>query len=298
MSQYIIREMEASLNASRSLLRVVNDIQRTKLVSEQLVKSLQERQKLASLINSQIEAHKQASDSLEFTKKVCEQALASRQFAESFLEYRLRTVKWIREFIEDVPEREEKGLQVIAEEGWFFDPEMPFSFLLKMEVLVKEDAKESSSQLNDYFIGHFGEQLDNIEKKLAISYPHREHLLLEAFSAHHRGEYSLSIRAFLSEADGIFGEIFRGKSLFIREQREYAIDEYASGTQSPFLGKYYRLFLLKLPLWASESEREESFSGLNRHQVLHGESLDYDTEENSLKTISLLCFLRYLNLHR
>ena len=298
MSQHIIKEIEASLNASRSLMQVVNDIQHTKLASEQLVKSLQERQKLASLINSQIQTYKQASDSLEFTKKVCEQALASKQFAESFLEYRLRTVKWIREFIEDVPEREEKGLQVIAEEGWFFDPEMPCSFLLKMEVLVKEDAKESSFQLNDYFVDHFREQLDNVEKKLTISYPHRRHLLLQGFSAHRRGEYSLSIRAFLPEADGIFGELFLGKSLFRTEQRRSAINEYASSTQSPFLKKYYRLFLLKLPLWMSESERDGSFSGLNRHQVLHGESLDYDTEENSLKTISLLCFLRYLNLHR
>ena len=298
MSQHIIREIEASMNASWSLLRVVNDIQRTKLASGQPVKSLQERQNLASIINSQIQAHKQASDSLEFTKEVRERALASRQFAESFLEYRLRTVKWIREFVEDVPEQEEKGLQVIAEEGWFFDPEMPFGFLLKMEVLVKEDSRKFSSQLNDCFVGHFGEQLDNIEKKLAISYPHREHLLLEAFSAHRRGEYSLSVRAFFSEADGIFGEIFPGKSLFMREQRESAINEYASGTQSPFLRKYYRLFLLKLPLWVSKPERDGSFSGLNRHQVLHGESLDYDTEENSLKAISLLCFLRYLNLHR
>ena len=298
MSQHIIREIEASMNASRSLLRVVNDIQRTRAASGQLVKSLQERQKLASIINSRIQEYKQVSDSLEVTKKICEEALASRQFAEGFLEYRLRTVKWIREFIEGVPEREEKGLQIIAEEGWFFDPEMPFNFLLKMEVLVKEDTKEFSSQLNDYFVGHFGEQLDNIEKKLFISYPHRERLLLEAFSAHRRGEYSLSVRAFFSEADGIFGEIFPGKSLFIRGQRKSAINEYASGTQSLFLRKYYRLFLLKLPLWASESERDGSFSGLNRHQVLHGESLDYDTEENSLKAISLLCFLRYLNLHR
>ena len=93
MSQHIIREIEASLNASRFLLRVVNDIQRTKLASEQLAKSLQERQELASIINSQIQVHKQASDSLQFTKEVCERALASRQFAESFLEYRLRTVK-------------------------------------------------------------------------------------------------------------------------------------------------------------------------------------------------------------
>ena len=45
------------------------------------------------------------------------------------------------------------------------------------------------------------------------------------------------------------------------------------------------------PRWASEKERDSSFDALNRHQVLHGEAVDYAKEENSLKAISLLdCF--------
>ena len=45
------------------------------------------------------------------------------------------------------------------------------------------------------------------------------------------------------------------------------------------------------PMWAIEAERDTSFGALNQHQVLHGESVNYATEENSLKAISLLvCF--------
>ena len=45
------------------------------------------------------------------------------------------------------------------------------------------------------------------------------------------------------------------------------------------------------PLWANERERPSSFNALNRHQVLHGESVDYATEQNSFKAIALLdCF--------
>lgn len=294
MLQHIIKEIEMSLNTNRFLLQVVNNTQQTKTVSEQFVKSFQEQQKLASIINDQIQVSKQASDSLEFTKEV----LASRQSAERFLENRLRTIEIIQQFIgRDVLEREKEGLQILGELGWFFDPEMPFLLPQKIEVLIKKDPEEFSFQLSDYCVEHFREQLDDIEKNLIASYPHRSRQLREAFNAHRRGEYSLSVKAFLPEADGIFGEIFSGKSLFIYKQRESAIKEYASKTRSSFLRKYYHILLLNLPLWTSKSERDESFSGLNRHKVLHGESLDDYSEENSLKAISLLCFLRYLGLH-
>ena len=46
-----------------------------------------------------------------------------------------------------------------------------------------------------------------------------------------------------------------------------------------------------LPISASEYERDEYFNELNRHQVVHGESLDYGTEINSLKSISLLNYV-------
>lgn len=297
MLQHIIKEIEASLNTRRYLQRIANDIQRKELASEQLAKSLQKQQELASNINRQIQAYRGALDSLRFPTKAYQQALASRQFAENFLEHRLRTIEMIRESIEDLPEREKKGLQTLAEEGWFFDPEMPCTFLQKIEVLLKKYPKEFLSQLNDYCVDHFREQLDNIEKKLTTSYPHRSHLLLQAFSAHRCGEYSLSIKAFLPEADGIFSELFPEKSLFRYEQRKSAINKYASKTRSHFLKKYFHLFLLNLPLWMSKPERDGSSSALNRHRVLHGKALDDYTEENSLKTISLLCFIRYLGLY-
>ena len=286
------------MNTKQSLLRFASGIQHRKLASEQFLKNIEEQQDLASKINRQIQPYKQALASVQFAKEAYQPALVSRQFAENLLETRLRTIEMIWELIEVVPEREKKGLQILGEEGWFFDPEMHSClFLQRIETLLNRDPKELLSQLNNYCVDLFREQLDNIEKKLADSYPHRHPQLLQAFSAHRRGEYSLSIKAFLPEADGIFGEIFPGKSLFRQEQRKSAVSKYALNTQSSFLRKYFHIFSLSLPLWMSEFERDESFSGFNRHTVVHGESLDDYNEENSLKTISLLCFLRYLSLH-
>jgi len=55
----------------------------------------------------------------------------------------------------------------------------------------------------------------------------------------------------------------------------------------------YRAALLSplaqtLPIGASEHERKEGFNELNRHMVLHGESLEYGSKTNSLKAISLV----------
>lgn len=54
-----------------------------------------------------------------------------------------------------------------------------------------------------------------------------------------------------------------------------------------------------LPINASEKERNLRVQGqssatwqeLNRHLVLHGESLDYGTQVNSLKAVSLITYL-------
>ncbi|RDD80115.1 hypothetical protein DVJ77_18395 [Dyella tabacisoli] len=41
----------------------------------------------------------------------------------------------------------------------------------------------------------------------------------------------------------------------------------------------------------SQKSRPQGFVGLNRHTVLHGESVDYGTKENGLRAISLLNYV-------
>ncbi len=48
---------------------------------------------------------------------------------------------------------------------------------------------------------------------------------------------------------------------------------------------------LKLPISASEKDRGSDFIGLNRHQVLHGEVVDYNTKINSLQAISCINYM-------
>ena len=235
----------------------------------------------------------------EFSKRLAEQqrqiteqqqkqfAESWRQFEEQFRRFSNEFAEQLRRLNEEIPE----GLQRLGEEGWFLDPEMPASLLQKIERLFDEHPDEIAEGLSHFF----RTRLDVIEEALIDSYPHRGHLFQQAFEAHREGKYGLSIPVFLTQADGIFWERTpERQNLFRSGQRESACNEYVSQISDTYILAYLHPLSIILPLWTTQNERDDSFVGLNRHQVLHGESVDYGTEQNSLKAISLLSYLRWI----
>ena len=79
-------------------------------------------------------------------------------------------------------------------------------------------------------------------------------------------------------------------NLSSKKDREDAIQRFMSQIKEDIYSTI-TLLLTPIPLFKSESAREETFNELNRHQVLHGEVTDYGTEQNSLKMISFLSYL-------
>ncbi len=109
-----------------------------------------------------------------------------------------------------------------------------------------------------------------------------------AFKAHARGEYELSIPVFLTQIDGICYEIaqfyfFLGSD---KSKKQKYLDNMPSNSLveaiiSPVIGTS--------PI--NKSGVSDTYTKLNRHLVLHGKSVDYGTEINSLKVISLLYYI-------
>ena len=188
-------------------------------------------------------------------------------------------------------EKEKKALQFLAEEGWFFNPEIPISILHELELQITKKPEG----IWDWFDNFFRNHLNTIESRLIGSYPKRTRFFKDGFYAHKQSKYSLSVPVFLSQADGIFSEIFPRKSLFISAERKSAINPHTSLDENEWVRIFLYPLSLPLPLWMPESQRKDSFSGLNRHQVLHGESVSYDTERNSLKSVSLLGYLHWVS---
>ncbi len=186
--------------------------------------------------------------------------------------------------------RDQESLAELAERGWYLDPDMSANAIGQFADAIREDPEEVDAIVSDFF----RERADAIRQELTKSYPERSHLWRDAFDAHCESKYNLSIPLFLAQADGIFEKQFPQKSLFISGQRESAIEEYRPYSSDIFFDVLLYPFSISTPSWESRKERSESFEGLNRHQVLHGESIAYGTEQNSLKAISLLSNLRWV----
>jgi hypothetical protein len=191
-----------------------------------------------------------------------------------------------RQLAEDfqrLPERTRVALINLAMRGWFLDPTHHQFFELARAL---GDGATDAVELS--LINYYTARLGEIEEDVATRFPDRERPIRSAFAAHRRGEYELSVPVLLAQGDGICKERF-GNNYFLKENRRPAtaafVDEIAVGS---ILAAILSPLATALPLSASQRERDESFEGLNRHSVLHGERSDYGTEANSLRAVSFL----------
>lgn len=250
------------LEAQKQLLASLEPIVHSQLQVESVIRSLAlDRAKITQPI-------------LEFRKQI--EGLISPVFEEFIESFRL------------LPGRTQAALIALGNYGWFFDLEMPLPFLWELEkALENGNLDEAEVALMEYFREH----LSTIENRLNSKFPHRAKIISTAFNAHKRGEYELSIPVFLAQTDGICYEVVN-QHLFMKKNKKPSTAAYVETIASDT----FRSALLSplshpLPISASEHERGERFDELNRHQVLHGETLHYGTEVNSLKSISLLNYV-------
>ena len=199
-------------------------------------------------------------------------------------------IEGFRKAIEEWPERQREAIVTIAKHGWFLDRDMPLGVPTEFaRALDERHVEEVTEVITEYF----RKNIDEIEKRLEKHCPRRMCVLREAFDAHREGKYSLSIPVFLSQADGIWWDEF-SESVFQVQGRSRAAQDYIEENRSDYFTAFFDIFEEQVPLWVSASERSQSFDQLNRHLVLHGEAVDYGSEENSLKAISFLNWLCWM----
>ena len=198
-----------------------------------------------------------------------------------------KTVSILR-WLEKQPLRDRESLTKLACRGWFLGPRFPVGAIPQLGSSVEI----TPDDVDEVVARHVRWHLDDIEAALIGFYPLRSYLFQEAFWAHRDSRYSLSILAFLAQADGIFRERF-GKQLF-RQGSEGAVRAFSSEVRGRFFQAHLHPLTQPIPLWVDSRYLGDDFEGLNRHQVLHGMQVDYNTELNSLKAISLLDYLSWM----
>lgn len=178
----------------------------------------------------------------------------------------------------------------LANRGWFFDPNMPLTDMWQAKASIETG---QADEADAFMAAHFEGRLDQIEAQLSTALPARARMFKSGFAAHRRGEYNLSILMFISQADGVCAEL-RGGHFFLKDRSgKPRAAAYVEGFGENFIDQIAHLALVEdLPIRARMTRWLASgATGLNRHGVMHGESLDYDTKENSLRAISLLNYV-------
>ena len=193
--------------------------------------------------------------------------------------------------LQKLPTRIRSSLATLGSHGWFIHPEFPITSLLNIAASFDARDTEKADRL---LCDHFDQALDEVETTLAKRHSTRSRILSAAFTAHRSGSYATSIPVFLAQADGICKEAL-GVQLYSRDKGSPIVARHLK-----FLARDFLLTLLThpltlpLPISASEKERASLPDVLNRHAVLHGDSVDYDTRVNSCKAVSLLVYVSWV----
>lgn len=198
-----------------------------------------------------------------------------------------KALNLIAKRMQEIPGETKEIMLLMANEQWYLDPEIPVA---DFPLLIK-NFKTNKSKTIDFFINYYRSKIDEIEKYIVANFPEREAIFIQAFSAHRERKYFLSVPVFLTQADGIAKDK-TGYELFLKTNGKPKTSKYVKQyANKSFIHTILTPLNEDLPISFSTGRRNKSFDGLNRHQILHGESKNYGSETNSLKAISLIYFL-------
>ncbi len=195
----------------------------------------------------------------------------------------------IARIVQALPEGTRQGLAALAKRGWYVDSEMDLPFIMSLIQLFEDgQAGKVDTQLSSYF----DQRSEAIQDRLCNQFPSRAQILVAAFRAHNGAEYNLSVPVFLAQADGICLELTGVQLYSKRSDRKttkvseavaaFDVDDYVGALLYPLTEVF--------PITFNSRERAGQENILNRHAVLHGESVSYGNIINSSKAISLLAF--------
>jgi len=184
----------------------------------------------------------------------------------------------------------------LGEEGWFIDEEMPLSYIKKIEHTLKdENNKHPIKNIHKELINYYSSNLSKIENSLIEKFPNRSKIISSAIQAHKERKYELSIPVLLTQIDGICYEK-TGKYYFMKKRGTIlpqTTDYIEESINSEFNKSFSVGLTINFPINHSKKQRDThtNLNTLNRHQIIHGEIVDYPTKINSLKTISLINYI-------
>ncbi|WP_459195758.1 hypothetical protein [Wukongibacter baidiensis] len=191
----------------------------------------------------------------------------------------------------DLPQSIRNSLELLSNFGWYVDMDDTFLFLKQ----ITRELNEGNINLVDNILcEHYEDRLEEIKSFIIGHFPNRYEIIASAFDAHNQGAYALSVPILLIQVDGMCKERVDGY-FFMRENKIPQTAKFVNDKEEIRDESIRGAFLNPLKsistIQKNKNEREESFKGLNRHLIIHGDSLDYNTRVNSYKAISLINYI-------
>ena len=191
---------------------------------------------------------------------------------------------------------EPDAIKFLADIGWY----LPVSYdgsiaqLVAAGPAMKRIQSGQLAQVETELINYFNREAKRILRQLQMNFPSRTKQIKAAFTAHEKGMYYLSIPVFFALIEGVCQEL-TGWPFF--SQR--SVRKFAKRKESEV---YFPILLEPLKLDNSIAKKSQGKNskptGLNRHDVLHGRSVDYGEDPlNSYKALSLLNYVG-ITLHQ
>jgi len=185
--------------------------------------------------------------------------------------------------IKNIPE----STKILAEKGWY----LPYDFHPVEVNRMASHIKEGNSHIVDTdMIIFIDDKLSNIQDQLNKKFPKRSSVINAGIHAHKKQEYYLSIPVFFAQIEGICEDL-TGIKFFKNKAKAPLTTEWLKN----FEGDSVIRLLLEPLKYSGPMRKSQDFDnpiGINRHDVLHGNCVDYgDSKINGYKVLSLLNYI-------
>lgn len=222
---------------------------------------------------------------------------------EKFFKPIIETQKVIQYYVE-TRLRLAKDINIFPKNGWYL------SWSIVDQLIENEIGSDWNSELEGLILKIFYDEFQEIENRITSVFPHRDRHLKHIMKLHRDGDFLASIPLALAQADGMCKDKFYLNVKGIRIPVGFFASQMIRHDESIQLltrgieTEENSIFtVLSNQLAFSNKERYPllrgqpgNLSDLNRHAILHGESLEYDSPVNSAKAILLLDFIADLVL--
>ncbi len=220
---------------------------------------------------------------IDFIKEIQKQAIGWNNYLKQAFRPLSDYVHIIQESFKQAPE----SIRILAENGWYVPMDLDFADVNYIADLLRQGKIDQADKI---LIEYFDRQSSFQQLSLIEKFSERKEILTQAFKAHNNCEYYLSVPVFYMQAEGI--------SKKLTDTRFFSSKKHKPQTQrwSDRFKEDSMMNLLLEPLKHININRQKQITnnpiGINRHDILHGDSLDYGSDSvNSYKSFSLLWYI-------